>query len=57
ENTSDKSVTYTSLVPSIATVDQSGKVTGVKAGTASINVRSTVNTAISTTVDVVVKEA
>lgn len=57
ETTSDKSVTYTSLVPSIATVDQSGRVTGVKAGTASINVRSTVNTAISTTVDVVVKQA
>lgn len=55
ENTTDQSVTYTSLVPSVATVDQTGKVTGVKEGTASINVRSTVNTAISATVDIVVK--
>lgn len=53
--TSDKSVTYSSLTPSLATVDQTGKVTGVKAGTASINVRSTVNTSISKTVDVTVK--
>lgn len=56
-DTTDKTVTYTSLTPSRATVDQSGKVTGVAAGTASINVRSTVNTAISKTVDIQVKGA
>lgn len=56
-DTTDKTVTYTSLTPSLATVDQTGKVTGVAVGTASINVRSTVNTAISKTVDITVKGA
>lgn len=57
DTTSDKSVTYTSLTPSLATVTQTGEVTGVAVGTASINVRSTVNTAISKTVDIEIKEA
>lgn len=57
ENVSDKSVTWTSLTPALATVDEGGKVTGVKAGTATIQVRSTVNTSVSAIVDVAVKEA
>lgn len=53
-DTTDKTVTYTSLTPSLASVDQNGEVTAVAVGTASINVRSTVNTAISKTVDIVI---
>ena len=37
----DKSVTWSSSAPAVATVDQSGKVTAVKAGTATITVKTT----------------
>ena len=37
----DKSVTWSSSAPAVATVDQSGKVTAVKAGTATITVTTT----------------
>ena len=57
DNTSDKSVTWVSLTPTIATVDAEGVVTGVKEGTATIQVRSTVNTAVSATAEVSVKTA
>ncbi|WFR76879.1 Ig-like domain-containing protein (plasmid) [Lactococcus lactis] len=57
ENVSDKSVTYTALTPALATIDEAGLITGVKEGTASFNVRSNVNTAISALVDIEVKPA
>lgn len=53
----DTGVTFTSLTPSLATVSETGEVTGVDVGTASINVRSTANTSISKTVNIEVKEA
>lgn len=57
ENVTDKSVTWASLTPTLATVDEKGVVTGVKAGEATIQVRSTVNTSVSATATVTVKEA
>lgn len=53
-NTTDKGVTYVSLNPSIATVDDKGVVTGVAEGTATINVRSTVNSSVTSVIDIVV---
>ena len=47
-------VTYTSLTPLLATVAPDGKVTGVKAGSASIVARSTTNSSISKTITVTV---
>lgn len=52
--TSDKTVTYYSLTPSVASVSADGVVTPKTAGTATINVRSTVNTAVSATIDITV---
>lgn len=54
ENTTDQTVVYTSLNPAVATVDEEGVVTGVKAGTATINVRSNANSAVTAIVDVTV---
>ena len=41
DNASDKSVTWSSSAPDVATVDQNGKVTAVKKGTATITVKTT----------------
>ena len=41
DNATDKSVTWTSSAPEVATVDATGKVTAVKAGTATITVTTT----------------
>lgn len=54
ENTTDKTVIYTSLNPQVATVDESGKVTGVAKGTATINARSNANSAVTAVVDITV---
>lgn len=54
ENTSDKSVSYVSLNPLVATVDEAGAVTGVKAGTATINARSNANSAVTAVIDITV---
>lgn len=40
DNASDKSVTWTSSAPTVATVDDTGKVTAVKAGEATITVKT-----------------
>lgn len=54
ENTTDQTVIYTSLNPKVATVDESGQVTGVAEGTATINARSNANSAVTAVVDVTV---
>lgn len=54
ENTTDQTVIYTSLNPKVATVDESGQVTGVAQGTATINARSNANSAVTAVVDVTV---
>jgi uncharacterized protein YjdB len=41
DNATDKSVTWTSSAPEVATVDANGKVTAVKAGTATVTVTTT----------------
>lgn len=53
-NTTDKSVVYTSLNPQVATVDDNGEVTGVAEGVATINARSTVNSAVTAVIDITV---
>lgn len=53
-NTSDQSVNYVSLNPLVATVDSNGMVTGVKVGTATINVRSNANSAVTAVKDITV---
>lgn len=52
--TTDKSVVYTSLNPAVATVDASGLVTGLKAGTATMNARSNANSAVTAILDITV---
>lgn len=54
ENATDKTVTWTSSNESVATVDSTGKVTGVAAGTATITAKAGEKTAA---VDVTVKAA
>lgn len=53
-NTTDKTVVYTSLNPAVATVDASGLVTGLKAGTATMNARSNANSAVTAILDITV---
>lgn len=53
-NTTDKTVVYTSLNPLVATVDASGLVTGLKAGTATMNARSNANSAVTAILDITV---
>lgn len=53
-NTTDKTVVYTSLNPLVATVDSSGLVTGLKAGTATMNARSNANSAVTAILDITV---
>lgn len=48
-NTTQKGVTWKSSAPKIAKVDKNGKVTGLKAGTATITATSTVNKAVKAT--------
>lgn len=52
--TTDKTVVYTSLNPAVATVDDSGLVTGLKAGTATMNARSNANSAVTAILDITV---
>ncbi len=52
ENPDNKTVTWKSLNPEIATVDTNGLVTAVKAGDATIQVTSNANSNISTTITV-----
>lgn len=54
ENATDKSVKYTSLVPTVATVSNEGVVTALADGTSSIMVQSVSNPAIFKTINVVV---
>lgn len=56
-NVTNQEVTWSSLNPSIATVDATGKVTGVAEGVASIQVRARANTSVSATVSVAVTAA
>jgi len=53
-NTTDKSVVYTSLNPLVATVSADGLVTGLKAGTATMNARSNANSAVTAILDITV---
>ncbi|GAA0087027.1 hypothetical protein UT300007_34680 [Clostridium sp. CTA-7] len=54
ENTTEKAVEYTSLNPEIAAVDSNGKVTAVKEGQTTVEVKSTVRPNIKATCKVTV---
>lgn len=56
-NTTDQTVIYTSLNPAVATVSETGQVTGVKVGTATMNARSNANSAVTAIVDIAVTAA
>lgn len=59
-NATDKSLTYTSSAPAIATVSASGLITGVAPGTAAINVRnlaSNISSTVNTTVNAIMVTA
>lgn len=52
EKTKQRDVTFVSADPAVATVDAEGKVTGVAVGTTTITITSSVNNAITATVNV-----
>ena len=52
----EKDVTWTSSDPKVATVDENGKVTAVKAGTATITVKSVSNNTVTDTCEVTVTD-
>lgn len=52
----DKSVTYTSMNPDVATVDANGKITAIGRGTAYIKVVSNANTSAETAINVTVAD-
>ena len=56
ENAEDRTVAYSSSDTSVASVDEQGRITGLKAGTANITVSSRSNPSISCNVTVTVKE-
>lgn len=55
-NAADKAVTWKSSNPSVAAVDQTGKVTAKKQGTATITVTSKINSSLKATCKVTVKK-
>lgn len=57
ENTTDKTLIYTSSDPNIVAVENTGVVTAKKAGSAAISVKSASNNDIKTTINIEVKES
>lgn len=57
ENTTQKKIKFESSDESIATVDETGKVTGVKPGKATITVTSLVNPSVKSSMEITVTEA
>lgn len=55
-NASNKAVTYESSAPSIVSVDESGMITGLQLGTATITVKSVDNTSATGEFNITVKE-